>query len=485
MSQQKYVRWIVYAVVLAILTGCAAPWHTAPGAVVAVHPDKPGPVIPDRFLGLSFEAKELANPQIDARNSALVHMLALLGPGVLRFGGNLVERTFWKSAPPGTGSAQQYVVTRTDLERVFGFARQVGWQVILGVNLQAGTPEQAADEIAAAADIGGPLLLAVEIGNEADLYKPQWSIDQYRESFNTFAAAIRARVPHVAFVGPDSSWGHWLPPFVESHGPQLSLATYHYYPLFHSAKQAETDPTYPSVEHLLSPGMLEQTGQDVRKYVAAARNARLPLRIDETNSISGGGEKGVSDVFAATLWMAQYLFTVAQQGAAGVNVHGGLNPEGKPFYTLLRAQPTAASTGPRYVATPPFYGMLLFHYGAVGQLVTTTLTATGTITPADTLTAFAARAADGKLRVTLINADSSHDHLVDVQLGGFYTNYSVLRLQAPSLTARDHITMDQASISPAGRWRDDSAGILGLNSSTVEVAVPAASALVLTLTPSS
>lgn len=483
MSQQKYIRRIIYTVVLVLLTGCTSPWHKEPSAIVTVHSDKLGPTIPDRFLGISWEAKALADPQINAQNSALVQILSLLGPGVLRFGGNSVERTFWNAAPPGTNSAQQYVITRADLERVFGFARQVNWPVILGVNLHAGTPEQAADEVAAAADIGGPLLLAVEIGNEPDLYKPQWSIDQFREAFSTFAAAIHTRVPHVAFVGPESSWGHWLPPFVKSNGSQIALATYHYYPLYHSSKQTKDDPTFPSVENLLSPDMLSQTGRDVRKYVAAAADAKLPVRIDETNSISGGGEQGVSDVFAATLWMAQYLFIVAQQGAAGVNVHGGVNVNPKAYYTPLRPQPDAPSDSPRYIAQPSFYGMLLFHYGAVGQLVNTTLTTTGTFTPSDTLTSFATRDDHGVLRVTLINAGTSQDHLVDVQLGAFYRTYSMLRLQAPSLTAQNHITMGQATVDSDGHWKDNSADTLRLNSQHTEVLVPSASAVILTLTP--
>ncbi len=483
MWQKKCIRFAIYATVIVLLTSCTGPWHREPTATVVVHPDKPGPTVPERFLGLSLEARELTNPQLNAQNSSLVQMLSLLGPGVLRFGGNSVERTFWNTASPSTDKAQQYVVTRADLERVFGFARQVGWSVILGVNLHASTPDQAADEIAAAAAVGGPLLMAVEIGNEPDLYKPQWTPAQFSDAFNTFADAIHARVPHVAFIGPDSSWGHWLPSFIDTNGSRIDLATYHYYPLHRGAGLPEDAPTFPSVAHLLSPDMMNQTRYDIHKYAVAAQQAGLPLRIDETNSVSGGGERGVSDVFAAALWMAQYLFTAAEQGAAGVNVHGMLSATGKTYYTPLRAQTNDVLPSPGYIAEPPFYGMLLFHYGAVGQLVDTTLTGTNTLTGTDTLTVFAARAHDGTLHVTLINADESDEQFVDVQLGAVYKQSHMLQLQAPSLAAENDITFGKTGVRPDGTWPVQPVNAQYLNSEHVEVLVPATSAVVLTLTP--
>lgn len=484
MKKQQWTRLPIYVLLIALLSGCTAPWRKEPTATVVIQPDAPGVVVPARFLGFSFEARELTDPQIDARNVALVQMLSLLGPGVLRFGGNSVERTFWNAAPPNTGTMQQYTVTRADLERVFGFARQVGWQVILGVNLRAGTPEQAADEIAAAAAVGGPLLLGVEIGNEPDLYKPQWSVDQYCDAFNTFATAIHARAPQVAFVGPGSAWGHWVEPFVAASGSQIALATYHYYPLHRNAGRAEDDPTFPTVEHLLAPAMMKQTAYDVHSNVMAAQQAGLPLRIDETNSVSGGGASGVSDVFAAALWMAQYLFTAAQQGAAGVNVHGGLNTSGQPYYSLLHAQADSPEATPRYAAAPPFYGMLLFHEGAVGRFVQTTLTATDALTStARTLAAFATRADDGTLRVTLINVDAAHEHYVDVQLGAFYRESGMVRLLAPSPTVGSDITLGETPVRADGSWKAKPSATSYLNSTHMDVPVPAASAVVLTFTP--
>ena len=43
----------------------------------------------------------------------------------------------------------------------------------------------------------------------------------------------------------------------------------------------------------------------------------------EGNTCYRGGKPGVSDVFAASLWAADYLLELASLGYAGVNLHGG------------------------------------------------------------------------------------------------------------------------------------------------------------------
>src|SRR4029077_13068110 len=57
-----------------------------PGAVTIDRLD-PGPPVPQRFLGLSFEAAALGQIAGYADRGDLVELLRSLGPGVLRFGG--------------------------------------------------------------------------------------------------------------------------------------------------------------------------------------------------------------------------------------------------------------------------------------------------------------------------------------------------------------------------------------------------------------
>ena len=55
-------------------------------------------------MGISFEKNLLAQPPLTKGN--LAQFLKTLGPGVLRFGGNQVDKTFWTSTgekPPAWG----------------------------------------------------------------------------------------------------------------------------------------------------------------------------------------------------------------------------------------------------------------------------------------------------------------------------------------------------------------------------------------------
>ena len=101
---------------------------------------------------------------------------------------------------------------------------------------------------------------------------------------------------------------------------------------------------------------------------------KVPYRMTEGNTCYRGGKPGVSDVFGASLWAADYLLTLASLGYSGVNLHGGSGkavadslggtlpgellmpdpkaPHPRPFYT-----PIAEVEG-KYVAEPVFYGML-------------------------------------------------------------------------------------------------------------------------------
>ena len=64
-------------------------------ARVLVQADQPGPAISSHFMGLSFEASTLATQHFSPTNRVFRQLLANLGTGVLRFGGNYVEHTFW------------------------------------------------------------------------------------------------------------------------------------------------------------------------------------------------------------------------------------------------------------------------------------------------------------------------------------------------------------------------------------------------------
>ena len=125
----------------------------------------------------------------------------------------------------------------------------------------------------------------------------------------------------------------------------------------------------------------------------------------EGNTCYRGGKPGVSDVFAAALWSADYLLTLLIR-LRGVNLHGGdgqmvANSLGgklpgdemvhddpashpHPYYTPI------AHIGSKYVAEPVSYGMRFAQHFAG-----TTLSLPTSILARSTAAAYAAKKSDG------------------------------------------------------------------------------------------
>ena len=211
-----------------------------------------------------------------------------------------------------------------------------------------------------------------------------------------------------------------------------------------------------TVSRLLSPDdRLVQMAQTLR---AAAQRYGLPYRIDECNSVYGGGKPGVSDVFASALWGADLMFTLAQNGA-GVNFHGG----GVGPYT-----PIAIAKG-QYSARPLYYGMLLFKLGSQGRLLPLTVNQTFI-----NLTAYAVLADDGNVVLTLINKDTQNANLL-VDPGRSFAVASVQRLTAPSLDSTSGVALAGDTVKSDASWTpriQESAP----SGNSFSVSVPAASA---------
>ena len=132
--------------------------------------------------------------------------------------------------------------------------------------------------------------------------------------------------------------------------------------------------------------------QSVSKEIQSiALSAKVPWRMAETNSCNRGGERGVSDVFAASLWGVDYMFTLAGASATGVNFHGGA---GDPRRLMGRQMP-------RSVLVPCTMGCCYFTPPGRGGLVPVDLKAGGL-----NLRAYAASDKDGTLLLTAINMDS-------------------------------------------------------------------------------
>ncbi|MFS8098895.1 glycosyl hydrolase family protein [Lentzea alba] len=312
-------------VVAALLVMCgSAPAQAAPAVSVQVDPASKSQVGKD-FAGFSYEKDRVGARMFNARNADLVRLFRLLGPSLLRIGGNLVDMTTWN--PAGTGGKATEVAPQ-DIQELSLFAKATGWKVIYGINLKTNTPEAAADEAAVAARILGKDLVAFEIGNEPNVYVKTWP--EYEALFTKYADAIRAKVPGAQFDGPgQANSSSWADDFARTQKDRgASIVSTHVY----IAKNTEADITKMLASN--SSGRLPNISAAMEK---AMLNHKIPQwRVTEANNYFHGGKDGVSNVQAAALWSLDYMSGVAARQGSGINFHGGTSTQFPLHYSPIR-----------------------------------------------------------------------------------------------------------------------------------------------------
>ncbi|HTP60134.1 MAG TPA: heparinase [Spirochaetia bacterium] len=430
---------ICAAVVLAGAAGCA---HLGPAGpphpvVVVTESRKPQAEIAPDFIGFSYEKSSLSSPLFDAKNAGLVSLFRRLGPGVLRIGGNSVDRTLWDPTGPGLLKG---MAAPADISRLARFLRAAGWRIIYGLNLGTAAPAAAAEEAAAARAAFGALLVAFEIGNEPDLYhsnglRPQdYSYEDFLREWKTDARIVSQRSPDATFAGPvtASDLRRYAVPFSRDAQGLLSLLTQHYY-------RANGKLPTSTIRLLLSPD--SQLSGMLGELALAARSENLVLgfRLDEANSFFNGGAPHVSDTFASALWAIDFLFQCASAGATGVNFHGGGE---SPGYTPIADNGTSVRE-----VRPLYYGMLIFSMAARGSMAGAAVNGGAD----DSISAWAVSGRDHSLRLILMDSGASVTP-IEIRVPSPYRSASLLRLTSASLGAEQGTLLGGAPIGPDGAW---------------------------------
>ena len=466
----------------------------APAAQLRLLTAAPGPRVPANFVGLSYETQELSNPDFfSPRNTGLVARLRELAPqGVLRLGGNTSDYAFWKPTPQSVPPPRpprpfrvgepppelSYNVTPEAVRNLRGFLDATGWTCLYGINLGTNTPEIAADEAAFVAKTLGEKLDYIQIGNEADLFSTTvrdpktWNADAFFDNWLQFANAIRARVRGARFGMPDfASHLEWYAEIVTrllalEDAPQIAALTHHYY--------FTGPPSNPraTVERLLQPDAnvdrLYNLVHEATVRLDQSGRSRAVYRMAEGNTCYRGGKPGLSDVFAAALWSADYFLKLASMGYAGVNLHGGTGqfvavglggklpgeelmpdasvPHPRPFYT-----PVAEIEG-KYKMEPVAHGMMFARRFAGATMVPVDF-GPGAVNA----TAYAAKHPDGREIVAIINKDATQN----------------LQLALPGWRVSERLTGASLQANEAQLTAADEASARGT------VRVPAASAALL------
>jgi hypothetical protein len=194
--------------------------------------------------------------------------------------------------------------------------------------------------------------------------------------------------------------------------------------------------------------------------------------MSECNSFYNGGSSGVSDSYASSLWVIDYLFNCAQGGAVGVNFHGGGDGPG---YT-----PIADNNGSVVGARPEFYGILLFTLAGQGTLYTTQISA-GSLN----VTAYAVNTSGG-LNLIVVNKDLTQNLQLTAQLPQSASSATLQAMTqltsgatAPNLSATSGVTIQGASVNPDGTFAPSAAYTLNPSGSQLSCYVPALSAVLI------
>ena len=418
-----------------------------------------GPHMPEDYIGLSYEVQQLLDPTFfSASNTGLIREFkALSAHGVLRLGGNTSEYEWWKPTPEskepehpqvrevvGQPRAQFYPVTAEAVRNLAGFLRAAGWTCLYGIGMGTNTPEHAAEEAEYVAKTLGSRLQYFQIGNEVDLFGSHlrdpktWNAKAYLDEWLTLAQAVAKAVPGARFGMPDIAGNiSWLPQIADmwasiQNPPHVTTLTHHYY-----FGGPATNPNV-SIPNLLKPATMARVQGMADIATAAADKMGVRVRMTEGNTCYRGGKPGVSDVFAAALWSADYSLLLAGNNYSGVNLHGGtgksvansvggflpgdvmLKDAGKtpeeiashphPFYT-----PIATFDG-KYMMEPVAYGLKFAGALCGATLVKSDLTGQLQATGVDA-TAYAAKHSDGSMTVVILNKDAEKNIEVTLDFG--------------------------------------------------------------------
>jgi hypothetical protein len=424
-------------------------------------------VIPPRFMGLSYEKLAISYGYFHPSNHHLIAMFRRLGAGVLRLGGGSVDQLLWTNNK--TGSKAQ--ITSARIKALAAFLEATGWVCLYGVNLATSTPALAAEEVAVAVSSLGANLLGIELGNEPDEYgipgkffAGNWTLADFLGLWNSFRSAILQVAPNVPLTGPATGGGNhiatWTLPFGQTvTSSELVLLTQHYY-------RASGEYTTSTASFLISPD--PQLTGDLATLNAGAQQLGIPYRMSECNSFSHGGAPGVSDSYASSLWVIDFLFDTALGGASGVNMHAG----GQSDYT-----PISDDAGAVIEARPEYYGLLFFTLAGPGPLLQTQLRV-GSVDA----TAYAVRTANGGLNVIVVNKDTLQSLILTIETNQSIQTATQQTMMGSNLAALSGITIQGATVNSDGTFAPASAGTLTPAGTQTTCNIPALSAVLISIT---
>lgn len=339
--------------------------------------------LPSDFVGYSIEVQRapimLGTPgALRGSYANLMRHLANLTPGGrgpnIRPGGSSADHSMWLPTPEACAGAPPnitYCINATDLQTYADAVAQ--WNGTITLDLDFRFPNAtginaAAAHIAAAVDvIGWERLVAIEIGNEPDLYHEAYSgvrpanftYADYLQQYGEFVQGIlekgvlppdRRVLQGGTYCCEQAYLSQW-PQYLAAFGPTvLGSASQHVYPGVNGAAGRDDLPW------MLSDNCSIGVAREMLpiSQAAAAISPPVAMYVGESNSINNGGLANVSNVCGVALWSVDMLFNVAAVNVTRHLFHGGPWD----WYDAIRYDNTSI-VAPPFVA-PLYYGHWLF-----------------------------------------------------------------------------------------------------------------------------
>ncbi len=496
-SSSQLLRLRLAGLVLAVATavaiiaaGCGSNTAARPasssGATVDVTSKTLGKV-PSGFLGLSTEYTGLATytGERTSVDQPFVQLIENLNPGgspVLRIGGDSTDWAWWPIKGVKKPGGVRITLTARLLDAAKSLIEALHGHYIFGIQFEADSRRIAAAESnAILSHVGRSNVAALELGNEPELYhafawyKTASGQRVYGRPSNYTPAAydrdfasIAKGMPKFPIAGPASGGTEWLRAlggFVRSE-PRVKLVTIHAYPT------KKCGSTLVKATQFFETSSLQGLANSIGRYVRVAGSRHKPLRVDEMNSISCGGQGNLSPAFAPALWAVDFLPRVVRAGAAGVNFHTTPNS----WQGLIDAK--HSHSGWRVSVEPEYYGLMMFAQAAPAGAQMLHIAGKS---PSG-VDVWAARTPTGRINVIVVNK-TRRSHTLKLGVAGAHgVPGTITRLRSRGLYAKSGETLGGQRISSAGVLTGKSdATTLSPSGSTYVVVAPGYSATELSL----
>jgi hypothetical protein len=462
----------------------AAP--VAPVAALKVDTSRLGATFEVGAVGLSVETRELSTGRLNSAHRRLVRLMRLLGPSLLRVGGNSVDISWWTSRGEPAPAWATNTVTPSDLTALRELLAATGWRVLLGVNFGHFAPARVADEARSAHEILGTMLAGFEIGNEPDdfgapeqgLRAPSYNVRSYLHEAETYRQILSIGAPGVPIYGAALSGTSWLAQIGAGAGIFTEI-TQHFYPNRDChLGQSTFAGLPPAAGGLLSPVVRQRENEVLSALVqASSLTGGRPTRIGETNGFSCAGDPSASPALASSLWALDWALRAASSGVQGLSFHGGLGVCGSDSQSPICATSEAADRAGDPTAQAQYYGLLAARRLEGGRFAPALLSGTGPLT---NLTAWATIAPDGTLTIAIDDlAATGASQPVTISAREYAAGVSEA-LTGPSPYARTGIMLGRSTVIGAAVWHPRYTH-LPLRRHAFRVVLRPASAIIVTL----